>query len=312
VCCLHSCALRAAASRALASRSASLGEHQPWRLRVHQLLGVSLCMARLFPTSAERSHPHSQGIHRGLGVHISKVRSCALDKWTPELVAGMEAVGNARANEFWERSVPASVERPREGDMRQLDVWIRDKYERGLYKDKSRPAPEGRLSATAATAAIPPPLPRKPLPAVPASPAVSATPAPAPRPASFDLLGNLLDAPPPPAPAVAAASWDAFAAPQPPVARPAEDWAASFGGSAQPAAAVKSTAAIVDLFGAAPSPAQGDYQGGYQGGYQSSGVRREGQGVTGLLAGLQLFPPPPPPSRPLGKPASFGPGASLL
>ncbi len=59
-----------------------------------------------------------QGIHRGLGVHISKVRSCALDKWTPELVNAMENVGNARANAYWERNVPASVVRPRESDMK--------------------------------------------------------------------------------------------------------------------------------------------------------------------------------------------------
>ena len=64
----------------------------------------------------------SQGIHRGLGVHISKVRSCALDKWTTELVMTMENIGNKRANEHWEHDVPASVARPREGDMRCATV----------------------------------------------------------------------------------------------------------------------------------------------------------------------------------------------
>ena len=64
------------------------------------------------------THVTSQGIHRGLGVHISKVRSCALDKWTPELLTTMENIGNKRANEHWEHDVPASVARPREGDMR--------------------------------------------------------------------------------------------------------------------------------------------------------------------------------------------------
>jgi hypothetical protein len=59
-----------------------------------------------------------QGIHRGLGVHISKVRSCALDKWTPELVSNMENIGNQRANAYWERNVPGTVVRPREGDMK--------------------------------------------------------------------------------------------------------------------------------------------------------------------------------------------------
>jgi hypothetical protein len=36
----------------------------------------------------------------------------------PELVATMENIGNKRANEHWEHDVPASVVRPREGDMR--------------------------------------------------------------------------------------------------------------------------------------------------------------------------------------------------
>lgn len=76
-----------------------------------QARAVGLCGGRLRRVA-------SQGIHRGLGVHISKVRSCALDKWTPELVSAMENVGNKRANEHWERDVPASVLRPREGDMK--------------------------------------------------------------------------------------------------------------------------------------------------------------------------------------------------
>ena len=33
------------------------------------------------------------GIHRGLGVHISKVRSCKLDTWLPEEVAFMRSIG---------------------------------------------------------------------------------------------------------------------------------------------------------------------------------------------------------------------------
>ena len=52
------------------------------------------------PRGRERSS-RTQGIHRGLGVHISKVRSCALDKWTPELLANMENIGNARGNAYW-------------------------------------------------------------------------------------------------------------------------------------------------------------------------------------------------------------------
>ena len=42
------------------------------------------------------------GIHRGLGVHISKVRSCTLDTWLPEQVQVMARTGNAAANAHYE------------------------------------------------------------------------------------------------------------------------------------------------------------------------------------------------------------------
>ena len=42
------------------------------------------------------------GIHRGLGVHISKVRSCTLDTWLPEQVRFMVRTGNAAANAHYE------------------------------------------------------------------------------------------------------------------------------------------------------------------------------------------------------------------
>lgn len=41
------------------------------------------------------------GVHRGLGVQVSFVRSCTMDKWTPEQVMRMELGGNARATDFF-------------------------------------------------------------------------------------------------------------------------------------------------------------------------------------------------------------------
>ncbi|XP_057537186.1 ADP-ribosylation factor GTPase-activating protein AGD5-like [Amaranthus tricolor] len=62
------------------------------------------------------------GIHRGLGVHISKVRSATLDTWLPEMVVFMQSMGNEKANAHWE------VELPRNYDRGQIENFIRAKY----------------------------------------------------------------------------------------------------------------------------------------------------------------------------------------
>ncbi|KAH7424881.1 hypothetical protein KP509_11G029600 [Ceratopteris richardii] len=80
------------------------------------------------------------GIHRSLGVHISKVRSATLDTWLPEQVAFMQGMGNAKANAFWEAELPSSFRRPTENDRGGLEAFIRSKYEARRWvakKDKS-------------------------------------------------------------------------------------------------------------------------------------------------------------------------------
>jgi len=62
-----------------------------------------------------------------MGVHLSKVRSANLDTWLPEQVAFVAAMGNGRAAVFWEARLPPSFERPRDGDMRALSVFINQK-----------------------------------------------------------------------------------------------------------------------------------------------------------------------------------------
>eukprot|EP01094_Clydonella_sp_ATCC50884_P017537 TRINITY_DN306_c5_g1_i1.p1 TRINITY_DN306_c5_g1~~TRINITY_DN306_c5_g1_i1.p1 ORF type:complete len:541 (+),score=165.08 TRINITY_DN306_c5_g1_i1:157-1779(+) len=50
------------------------------------------------------------GVHRSLGVHISKVRSLTLDHWEPELFHTIKVIGNANANGIWEETLAADAE----------------------------------------------------------------------------------------------------------------------------------------------------------------------------------------------------------
>ncbi|KAJ6418712.1 hypothetical protein OIU84_001980 [Salix udensis] len=74
-------------------------------------LGIFICM-------------QCSGIHRGLGVHISQVRSTTLDTWLPEQVAFMQSVGNRRSNDYWEAELPGNFDRS------GTDRFIHAKYGR--------------------------------------------------------------------------------------------------------------------------------------------------------------------------------------
>jgi len=69
------------------------------------------------------------GIHRSLGVHISKVRSATLDTWLPEQVSFIQSMGNAKAKAYWEAELPPNFKRPAETDRAALENFIRAKYE---------------------------------------------------------------------------------------------------------------------------------------------------------------------------------------
>ena len=68
------------------------------------------------------------GIHRSLGTHISFVRSCTLDSWTPEQARLMRRVGNKVANEYWEAHLPIDFMRPSPSDRFGMENFIRAKY----------------------------------------------------------------------------------------------------------------------------------------------------------------------------------------
>jgi len=79
------------------------------------------------------------GIHRSLGAHISKVRSVTLDKWTPAQIQTMQEMGNGRAAEIYESSVPEHYRRPTEtSDPYELEQWMRAKYERKEFMKRDQ------------------------------------------------------------------------------------------------------------------------------------------------------------------------------
>ncbi|CAA2990470.1 probable ADP-ribosylation factor GTPase-activating AGD5 [Olea europaea subsp. europaea] len=81
-------------------------------------LGIFICM-------------QCSGIHRSLGVHISKVRSATLDTWLPEQVAFIQSMGNEKSNSYWEAELPPNYDRV------GIENFIRAKYEekRWIPKD---------------------------------------------------------------------------------------------------------------------------------------------------------------------------------
>ncbi|KAK4342036.1 hypothetical protein RND71_037852 [Anisodus tanguticus] len=90
-------------------------------------LGIFICM-------------QCSGIHRSLGVHISKVRSATLDTWLPEQVAfihckisvsdNYHTMGNEKSNSYWEAELPPNYDRV------GIENFIRAKYEEKRWVPK--------------------------------------------------------------------------------------------------------------------------------------------------------------------------------
>ncbi|ORC88322.1 stromal membrane-associated protein [Trypanosoma theileri] len=83
------------------------------------------------------------GLHRQLGVHVSKVKSCTMDIWEPAQIAFMQEMGNGKAKLLWEGTLPPDYGKPNEKEDEELVLkWIRAKYEKKqFYKPPSMVTP---------------------------------------------------------------------------------------------------------------------------------------------------------------------------
>jgi len=79
------------------------------------------------------------GIHRGMGVHISKVKSVNLDTWTPEQMQSICSKGNEWGKNFYEANLASSFTRPVNDDSK-MERFIREKYEKKKYCASKQPA----------------------------------------------------------------------------------------------------------------------------------------------------------------------------
>lgn len=133
------------------------------------------------------------GIHRSMGVHITRIKSIDLDTWTPEQVANVQRWGNKKANAFWEAHL-------RPGHMppdHKIESFIRSKYESRRWAMEG-PIPEPETLDTESGETASEPLSNAP----PAGLTASAAGRPptalgkAPVVPAVSTSTNLLDAPP--------------------------------------------------------------------------------------------------------------------
>ncbi|KAK2881701.1 hypothetical protein QQF64_008133 [Cirrhinus molitorella] len=111
-------------------RCCDCGEAEPRWASVN--LGITMCI-------------ECSGIHRSLGVHLSKVRSLTLDSWEPEQLKLLCVLGNEVINGIYERNPADGLQKPSADSPRQdKEQWIRFKYveKRFVTREPDGPDPE--------------------------------------------------------------------------------------------------------------------------------------------------------------------------
>lgn len=74
------------------------------------------------------------GLHRQLGTHITKVRSCMMDLYEPSQIDFLSKMGNRMGKLRYETSLPANYGKPAEDTESTVVLqWLRVKYEQRRY-----------------------------------------------------------------------------------------------------------------------------------------------------------------------------------
>ena len=81
------------------------------------------------------------GIHRSIGVHITKIKSVSLDYWTENEYNFMRKWGNIKVNSIYEATVPKSVKPTSKTGNAPLKKFIQDKYVHKMFY-RSPPKPK--------------------------------------------------------------------------------------------------------------------------------------------------------------------------
>lgn len=76
------------------------------------------------------------GVHRSLGVHISKVKSLTLDKWTPEQLKFIAERGNGWVNDVYARNMPDNGKQSGKKQVALLDDAKRSRIINEKYEQK--------------------------------------------------------------------------------------------------------------------------------------------------------------------------------
>lgn len=74
------------------------------------------------------------GVHRSLGVHITKVKSTKMDLWEDDMIETVEKIGNAGGKLLYEAKMPRDFKKPQEStDTKQIEKLLIQKYDKKMW-----------------------------------------------------------------------------------------------------------------------------------------------------------------------------------